>query len=285
MLSKVVPVAQKMISINIVSLANQTNKSEPMLGAIIGDIIGSTYEFKNTDRYDFDPFPPGSSFTDDTVLTVAIADSILTKRDYVETVREYALNYPGRGYGGWFNQWIYMDNPQPYNSYGNGSAMRVSPIGWAFDSLGETLKEAEGSSAITHNHREGKKGAKVVAAAIFLARTGHDKKAIKKFIEKSYSYNLNRTLAEIKPFYTFNETCQKTVPEAIICFLESENFEDAVRKAIWLGGDSDTLACITGGIAEAFYGKVPDKWVTKAYSFLDEKLTDIVVRFQKTFNS
>jgi len=188
MRSRVVPITQKMISINIVSLAYQTNKSEIMLGAIIGDIIGSTYEFKNADRYDFDPFPSGSDFTDDTVLTVAIADAILTKRDYVETVKEYALNYPARGYGEWFSQWIYMDNPKPYNSFGNGSAMRVSPIGWAFDSLGETLEEAERSSAITHNHREGKKGAKVVAASIFLARTGYDKKEIKKFIEKSYSY-------------------------------------------------------------------------------------------------
>jgi len=254
-----------------------------MLGSIIGDIIGSTYEFKNADKYDFDPFPAGSDFTDDTVLTVSIADAILTKRDYVETVKEYALNYPGRGYGGWFSQWIYMDNPKPYNSFGNGSAMRASPIGWAFDSLGETLEEAERSSAITHNHREGKKGAKVVAAAIFLARTGYDKKEIKKFIEKSYSYNLNRTLAEIKPFYSFNETCQKTVPEAVICFLESQNYEDAIRKAIWLGGDSDTLACITGGIAEAYYMEIPKEWIEKSYCMLDDRLNEIVDRFQKTF--
>jgi ADP-ribosylglycohydrolase len=256
-----------------------------MLGAIIGDIIGSTYEFKNADRYDFDLFPPGSDFTDDTVLTVAIADAILNNREYSETVKEYALNYPGRGYGGWFNQWIFTENPKPYNSYGNGSAMRASSIGWAFDSLGETLKEAERSSSITHNHPEGKKGAKVVAAAIFLARTGHDKKEIKKFIQKSYSYNLNRTLAEIKPFYSFNETCQKTVPEAIICFLESENFEDAIRKAIWLGGDSDTLACITGGIAEAYYKEMPQEWIEKSRSFLDGGLKEIVDRFRERFIS
>ena len=254
-----------------------------MLGAIIGDIIGSTYEFKNADRYDFDPFPTGSAFTDDTVLTIAIADAILNNRNYSETVREYALNYPGRGYGGWFSQWIYTDNPKPYNSYGNGSAMRVSPIGWAFDSLGETLKEAEKSSAITHNHHEGKKGAKVVAAAIFLARNGYGKKEIKEFIEKSYSYNLSRTLAQIKPFYSFNETCQKTVPEAITCFLESEDFEDAIRKAIWLGGDSDTLACITGGIAEAFYKKIPEEWIEKSIGILDEKLKSMVSRFQSKF--
>jgi len=255
-----------------------------MLGSIVGDIIGSTYEFKNAQSYDFDPFPSGSTFTDDTVLTVAIADAILSGKDYAETVKEYALSYPGRGYGGWFNQWIHQDQPKPYNSYGNGSAMRVSPVGWAFDSLGETLKEAERSSSITHNHREGKKGAKVVAAAIFLARNGHDKKEIKNFIEKSYSYNLNRTLAEIKPFYSFNESCQKTVPEAIICFLESENFEDAIRKAIWLGGDSDTLACITGGIAEAYYREIPTEWINKSLSALDDKLYGIVTQFRKARN-
>lgn len=254
-----------------------------MLGAIIGDIIGSTYEFRNTDKYDFDPFPPGSAFTDDTVLNVAIADAILNDREYGEVLREYSIQYPGRGYGGWFSRWIHMENPKPYNSYGNGSAMRVIPVGWAFDSLGETIEEAEKSAAITHSHREGKKGAKVVAASIFLARTGHDKKEIKKFIEKSYHYNLNRTLAEIKPFYSFNETCQKTVPEALTCFLESENFEDAIRKAIWLGGDSDTLACITGGIAEAFYKEIPQEWIEKSYSLLDERIKDTVDRFRKKY--
>ena len=213
-----------------------------MIGAIIGDIIGSTYEFDNTDRYDFDPFPPSAFFTDDTVLTVAIADAILSSRDYSELIREYVLNYPGRGYGEWFNHWIHMDNPQPYNSFGNGSAMRVSPIGWAFDSLKKTLGEAEKSAAISHNHPEGIKGAQAVAAGIFLARTGHSKKEIKEYVTSNFSYNLDKLLSEIRPFYSFIETCQKTVPEAFICFLESENFEDAIRKAIWLGGNSDTLA-------------------------------------------
>jgi ADP-ribosylglycohydrolase len=254
-----------------------------MLGSIIGDIIGSTYEFRNTDKYDFDPFPAGSFFTDDTVLTAAIADAILTDNEYSGSIREYALNYPGRGYGEWFNRWIYMENPQPYKSFGNGSAMRVSPIGWAFDSLGETIKEAERSASITHNHPEGRKGAKVVAVSIFLARSGYDKKEIKKFIEKSYSYNLSRTLAEIKPFYSFNETCQKTVPEALICFLESVNFEDAVRKAIWLGGDSDTLACITGGIAEAYYKQIPQDWIERSVNLLDDKLKETVIRFGQKF--
>lgn len=254
-----------------------------MLGSIIGDIIGSTYEFRNTDIYEFDPFPPKSFFTDDTVLTVAVADAIINKKDYAAAIREYALNYPGRGYGGWFNQWIHLDNPKPYNSFGNGSAMRVSPVGWAFDTLGETIKEAEKSAAVTHNHPEGKKGAKVVAAAIFLARTGHDKNEIKKFIEKSYSYNLSRTLDEIKPFYSFNETCQKTVPEALICFLESVDFEDAIRKAIWLGGDSDTLACITGGIAEAYYRQIPQQWIEKSNDLLDDNLKEILGIFEGKF--
>jgi len=255
-----------------------------MLGSIIGDIIGSTYEFRNAQSYDFDPYPMGSDFTDDTVLTIAIADAILNNRDYSEKVKEYALYYPGRGYGGWFNEWIYMDNPKPYNSFGNGSAMRVSAVGWAFDSLEKTLEEAGKSAAITHNHPEGIKGAKATAAAIFLARNGQSKKDIKEYVAENFSYNLDRTLAEIKPFYSFNETCQKTVPEAIICFLESENFEDAIRKAIWLGGDSDTLACITGGIAEAFYKKMTDEWMKKAFSFLDDKLTGTVVRFRKVYN-
>lgn len=255
-----------------------------MLGAIIGDIIGSTYEFRNTDNYDFDPFPLKSDFTDDSVLTVAVADAILNGKEYGTTIKQYALDYPGRGYGVWFNQWLHLDNPKPYNSFGNGSAMRVSPVGWAFDSLGETIKEAEKSAAVTHNHPEGRKGAKVVAAAIFLARTGHDKKDIKTFIEKSYSYNLSRKLAEIKPFYSFNESCQKTVPEALICFLESADFEDAIRKAIWLGGDSDTLACITGGIAEAYYREIPGVWIEKSLTLLDDRLKEIVARFTSIYN-
>lgn len=254
-----------------------------MLGAITGDIIGSTYEFKNARKYDFDPFPAGSFFTDDSVLTIAIADALLNGKEYGETLRKYARKYPGRGYGLLFGKWIYMSNPEPYNSFGNGSAMRVSAIGWSFDSVEETLEEAEKSAAITHNHPEGIKGAQAVAAAIFMARRGHDKKDIKEFIETHFNYNLKRTLDEIRPFYNFDETCQKTVPEAITCFLESENFEDAVRKAVWLGGDSDTLACITGGIAEAFYNEIPAEWIEKSCSILDRDLNDVTERFRKTF--
>jgi ADP-ribosylglycohydrolase len=254
-----------------------------MLGSIIGDIIGSTYEFRNTSYYDFDPFPPGSDFTDDTVLTIAIAGAILNHKGYVETVKEYALKYPNRGYGGWFTQWIHLPESKPYNSFGNGSAMRVSSIGWAFESIERTVEEAGLSAAITHNHPEGIKGAESVAAAIFLARNGSSKKDIKDFISKEFNYDLERSLESIKPFYHFNETCQKTVPEAIICFLESVDFEDAIRKAIWLGGDSDTLACITGGLAEAFYKEMPDEWIKKGLAILDKDLIEVFNNFRRTY--
>ena len=252
-----------------------------MFGAIIGDIIGSTYEFKNAGKYDFDPFPEGSFFTDDTVLTIAVADAILNKKHYGDTIIEYAINWPNRGYGGMFMRWYHMENPQPYNSFGNGSAMRVSPVGWAFDTLEKTIEEAQKSAECTHNHPEGIKGAESVAAAMFLARTGHSKTGIKNFIQSRFHYDLSRTLAEIKPGYKFNETCQETVPEAITCFLESENYEDAIRKAIWLGGDSDSLACITGGIAETFYREMPANWLNRAREILPSEFLEITDSFRK----
>ena len=254
-----------------------------MLGSVIGDIIGSTYEFRNAGRYDFDPFPAGSDFTDDTVLTVAVADAILNQRPYGECIREYAIKYPGRGYGGFFKRWIHQEDPQPYNSFGNGSAMRVSPIGWAFGTLEETSMEARRSAECTHNHPEGIKGAESVAAAIFLARTGSSKQEIKNFIESRFHYDLHRTLAEIRPGYRFDETCQGTVPEAFTCFLESEDFEDAIRKAIWLGGDSDTLACITGGIAEAYYSRISNEWVISSVRLLPSEILKLIERFRKDF--
>lgn len=254
-----------------------------MLGSVIGDIIGSTYEFKNAGRYDFDPFPPGSDFTDDTVLTLAIADAILSKRSYDEVIHEYAVNYPNRGYGLSFRKWIHMDNPRPYGSFGNGSAMRVSPVGWAFESLEKTIGEARKSAECTHNHPEGIKGAEAAASAVFLARRGSSKKEIRDFIVKRFHYRLDRTLEEIKPYYDFNETCQQTVPEALTCFLESDDFEDAIRKAIWLGGDSDTLACITGGIAEAFYGTIRKDWIENAFSILPDEFRSLTVRFRENY--
>jgi ADP-ribosylglycohydrolase len=256
-----------------------------MLGSIIGDIIGSTYEFHNAGNYDFEPFPSGSDFTDDTVLTIAVAEAILNNKPYGTIIREYANKWPGRGYGGMFSRWYRTSNPQPYNSFGNGSAMRVSPVGWAFDTLEKIIEEAGKSAECTHNHPEGIKGAEATAAVMFLSRTGHSKNEIKDFVQKRFHYNLGRTLEEMKPGYKFNETCQETVPEAITCFLESENYEDAIRKAIWLGGDSDTLACITGGIAEAFYREIPLDWQAHARETLPIELCSVLDTFRIRFNT
>lgn len=255
-----------------------------MLGSVIGDIIGSTYEFNNAGSYDFDPFPQGSFFTDDTVLTVAVADTILSRRPYGDVIHEYAVRYPGRGYGGSFSKWIHSADPKPYGSYVNGSAMRVSPVGWAFNTLEKTIEEARKSAECTHNHPEGIKGAESVAAAIYLARTGSSRQEIKDFVESRFHYRLDRTLEEIKPGYSFDETCQRTVPEAFTCLLESAGFEDAIRKAIWLGGDSDTLACITGGIAEAFYRDMPEEWIDNAHKILAGELLEVIDNFNRSFS-
>jgi ADP-ribosylglycohydrolase len=228
-----------------------------LLGAVAGDIIGSVHEYDAWKEYDFPLFGPRSKFTDDSVLTLAIAEAIVSGRSYLDCVREFAPRYPRAGYGGMFRAWMASDNAAPYNSYGNGSAMRVSPVGWAFDSVEEVLREAEASAAITHNHPEGIKGAQATALAVYMARTGADKKSIKGEIEERFGYDLDRTVDGIRPGYKFDVTCMGTVPEAVIAFLDSEDFEDAVRKAVSLGGDADTLAAITGAIAEAFYGAVP----------------------------
>ncbi len=254
-----------------------------MLGAIAGDIIGSVYEFNNTHRYDFELFTPHSTFTDDTVLTVAVADCILHGKDYARTILEYGNRYPSRGYGGRFAQWLNAKDPKPYNSFGNGSAMRVSSVGFAFDTLEEKLAEARRSAEVTHNHPEGIKGAQAVAAAIFLARRGESKGYIREYITSTFGYDLNRTLDEIRPDYTFDETCQGSVPEAIIAFLESNDYEDAIRKAVTLGGDSDTIACITGGIAHAHYGGVPEYIVQEVRNRLDPELLRIMDEFNERF--
>jgi len=231
-----------------------------MLGSIFGDIAGSVYEFNNIKTTDFDLLSEGTAFTDDSILSIAVADWLmegnLVKDRLTFTIKQYARKYshPMGGYGGRFSQWVTSDNNEPYNSWGNGSAMRVSAVGWAFNSLEETEKIAKLTAEITHNHPEGIKGAQATAAAIYLARTCTTKKEIKSYIEKKYGYDLSRTCDEIRPTYRFNESCQQTVPEAIIAFLDADDFESAIRLAISLGGDSDTLACITGGIAEAFYG-------------------------------
>jgi ADP-ribosylglycohydrolase len=224
-----------------------------VIGAIAGDIIGSVYERHRVKTKDFALFPPGSRFTDDTVLTVALADAILTGRDYGDLMKAYYRRYPHAGYGGMFRQWARVQGSPPYNSFGNGSAMRISPVGHAPRAFGTSWRRPVISvpSPIT---TRGHQGAQATAAAIFLARTGHAKTAIREYLESTFGYDLSRSLAQIRPGYRFDVTCQGSVPEAIIAFLESEDYEDAIRNAVSLGGDSDTQACITGGIAEAFYG-------------------------------
>jgi ADP-ribosylglycohydrolase len=230
-----------------------------MIGAIAGDIIGSVYERVPTKTKDFPLFPPRCRFTDDTVLTVAVADAILSGRPYINSIREIGRRHPHVGYGGTFFYWLHSNDPRPYNSWGNGSAMRVSPVGFAFSSEDEVLMHAKLTAEISHNHPEGIKGAQATALAVFLARTATGKEDIRRAIAHRFGYDLDRTVDDIRPGYSFDVSCQGTVPEAIISFLDSTSYEDAVRNAVSLGGDSDTLACITGGIAEAFYGGVPQE--------------------------
>jgi len=250
-----------------------------LLGAIAGDVIGSVFEFHNTDDPDFDLFCARSRFTDDTVLTLAVADHILNGGDYETLLKRYARAHPNRGYGRSFGTWVVWDRTGPYNSFGNGSAMRVSPVGFAFDSLEAVLGEAQRSAEVTHNHPEGIKGAQAVAAAIFLARTTKDKEIIKKDVSRRFGYDLNRTLSQIKANYSYDVTCQGSVPESIIAFLESNGFEDCIRKAVLLGGDSDTIACIAGGIAQAFYGGVPEGIVREVRERLSAELLAILDAF------
>ncbi len=254
-----------------------------MLGAIAGDIIGSIYEWNKTKDYNFNLFTESSHYTDDSVLSVALADSILSGVGYTIKLKEYYRRYPNAGYGGRFVAWAISDNTNPYNSFGNGSAMRVSPVGWAYNSIDEVLEKAKESAAVTHNHPEGIKGAMSVASCIFLARTGKTKDEIKHYVTETFNYDLNRSYEEIKPTYDFDVTCQGSVPEAIICFIESDSYEDAVRKAVALGGDSDTQGCITGSIAEAFYGGVPKSIKNVVYSKLDDKLLLVVDKFVDSY--
>jgi len=254
-----------------------------MIGAITGDIIGSAYEWHYTKSYDFELFTPQSTFTDDAVLTIAVADCILNGKEYAVTLKEYGRRYPDAGYGGMFLNWLSSDSLAPYNSFGNGSAMRVSPVGFAFPSLDMVLREAEKSAAVTHNHPEGIRGAQAIAASIFLARSGESKERIRSYIEESFGYNLQQTLDEIRPWYRFDETCQGSVPQAIIAFLESDSYEDAVRKAVSLGGDSDTLACMTGGIAQAYYGKIPDYIAKTVREILNPEMLEVIDLFNDKY--
>lgn len=253
-----------------------------MIGAIAGDIIGSVYEWNNIKTKQFDLFSPECSFTDDSVLTVALAESILTDADYTSLMRTYYRRYPDAGYGGFFHRWARAPECGPYNSWGNGAAMRISSVGFAFDTLNEVLARTAEYTEVTHNHPEGIKGAQATAAAIFLARTGSTKADIRQYTVANFHYDLSRSVDEIRPTYGFDESCQGTVPQAIVCFLESTDFEDAIRNAISLGGDSDTLACITGGIAQAHYG-VPAVIADRAMSILDKELRGVTARFMSAY--
>jgi len=271
-----------------------------MLGAIFGDIVGSIYEFNNIKTTQFELLGKRSTFTDDSILTIAVADWLLeralSKERLIFTIKQYVRKYPNPmgGYGSRFQQWAFSNENEPYNSWGNGSAMRVAAVGWTFDTLEKTEEIAKLTAEITHNHPEGIKGAQATAAAIFMARTLSTKQEIKEYIEKNFGYNLSRNCDEIRPTYRFNESCVGTVPEAIIAFLDSSDFESAIRLAVSLGGDTDTLTCITGGIAEAFYGmsnSIPETTISEynliyfeeeTINRLPDSLKKIVSEFYQT---
>ncbi len=251
-----------------------------MLGALVGDIVGSVYEWDNHCSKDFPLFTDRSFFTDDSVLTIALAEAILEQGDYAALMRRYGRRYPDAGYGGMFRRWLGDSSMGPYRSFGNGAAMRVSPVGWAYATLDDTLQQARAYTAVTHDHPEGIKGAQAVAGSIWMGRHGAGKAEICAWIIDYAGYDLSRSCDEIRPDYKFNETCQKTVPEALTAFLESTDFEDAIRLGISLGGDSDTLTCITGSVAEAFYGGVPAEIERETLARLDDPLRDVVCHFR-----
>ena len=253
------------------------------LGAIAGDIIGSVYEFNPVKSVKFTLFGKESHFTDDTVMTVAVADWLLSGGSLVDRMQDYGRKYPYAGYGRGFGKWLNSDRPQPYHSWGNGSAMRVSAVGWAFDTLEDTLVAAQQSAEVTHNHPEGIKGAQATAACIYWARTGCSKEEIKEYAEGMFGYDLHRTCDEIRLTYGFNESCQGTVPESIIAFLDSSDYEHAIRLAVSLGGDADTMGAITGGIAEAYYGEIPPSIRREAQKRLPEEFVRVMISFYEKF--
>ncbi len=255
-----------------------------MLGAIVGDIVGSIYEHENHRSKEFPLFKDNSRFTDDSVLTCATAAVLMDGGDYSDLYRKLGLQYPGAGYGARFIHWLMDDSMGPYDSYGNGSAMRVSPVGWAFGSEEEVLVAARASAEVTHNHREGIKGAQATALAIFRARNGQSQKDIAIEMADRFGYDISIRVDELRDTYKYSVSCQGTVPEAIRCYMEASDFEDAIRNAISIGGDSDTLAAITGSIAEATFG-VPNDIAEEAISRLDEPLAAILVRFCEKYVS
>lgn len=260
-----------------------------MYGAILGDIIGSPYEFDRGNKTkDFPLFTKASTYTDDSVMTVAVLEALLsasekgllddelsTKELLIQSMKKWGRKYPWAGYGQRFFRWLASESEEPYNSYGNGAAMRVSSVGWLFTNLETTRKVAKWTAEVTHNHSEGIKGAESVAAAIYMARKAKSKGEIKNYIINEFGYNLSRTCDEIRPGYYHVETCQKTVPEAVTAFLEGESFEDVIRTAVSLGGDCDTLTCIAGSIAEAYYG-VPEELKKMVRTLLPEDMIAIL---------
>lgn len=260
-----------------------------MIGAIIGDIVGSRYERINIKTKEFDLFSPRCRCTDDSIMTLAVADAILKcNNDYsnlsniaINSMQELGKKYPGAGYGLHFNKWIHSDNPQPYGSYGNGAAMRVSPCGYAAKTIDDAITLSNHVTKVSHNHIEGIKGAEAVSVAVFLARQKNSMDDIKKHIMNNY-YNIDFTLDEIRSSYKFDVSCQNSVPQAMQAFFESNSFEDAIRNAISIGGDSDTIGAITGSIAGAYYG-IPEDITNKALKYLDDYLKEILFKFEETF--
>lgn len=262
-----------------------------MKGAIIGDIIGSAYEFSEMKDVNFEFFSRKSFFTDDSIMTVAVAEALLSgkegeelKDELIDSMKNWGRKYPGAGFGGTFIKWILTGNREAYGSYGNGSAMRVSPAGWLYDTMEETLEKAKMTAEVTHNHPEGIKGAQAVAACIFLGRNGASKDEIRKFVEDTFDYPLNRTCDEIRKDYCFDVTCMGSVPESIIAFLEGNDFEECVRLSVSLGGDADTTGAITGSIAEAFYGGI-GSLDDKIYEYVDDdKMLSVIERFYEAIS-
>jgi ADP-ribosylglycohydrolase len=258
-----------------------------MLGAIAGDIIGSVFEgWRGSMSPHFDPlFQEGSRFTDDTVLSVAVAETLLRggALDLVDALKDYARTYPRAGYGGTFRRWSQSDDREPYGSWGNGSAMRVSPVGFAAGTLDEARNLGRWTAEATHNHPEGVKGAAATAAAVFLARKGHDKASIRGYVGQTFGYDLSGRLDDLRPHFGFDVSCQGTVPPSLLAFFESTDYEHAVRLAVSLGGDADTLACITGGVAQAYYGGVPEPIRRNALARLDPRLRGVVEEFEARY--
>jgi ADP-ribosylglycohydrolase len=252
-----------------------------MFGAIIGDIIGSPFKYLGFKGMDFPLFGERSNFTDDTVLTVAVADALLHDLDFSKTLRAYARRYPDAGYGGTFYQWMLSDTTEPYRSWGNGCAARTGPIGFFFDEITTLLNTARQCASVTHNHSEGIKGSQAVSYGIFLARQGSNKTYIRDEIFRWFGYNLNHSLDDLRPAYRFDISCQGTVPPAFIAFLESDDFESAIRNAISLGGDADTLACIAGSLAEAYYKEIPQWMAEEARSRLPQEFLSVIDAFYR----